>query len=212
MARILSLLKISFLTLLLSLPITANAELIKLLDFTETAEEDEGPVSGVFTFENLLGIEGFNVTFTTNTGANHWLDSGSGLGICPLDDCNNNPEDNINVGEGIIFTFTLDGSPFIVEDFTLLFVGHENEGGIVTSRVEKSPGAFVIVSNKQPMFTFLGTTDTYPMSIVSGELYLGSIWIDDSLLPPQSIPEPGNLLLFLSALCGLILSTKLKVV
>ncbi|QDP01974.1 PEP-CTERM sorting domain-containing protein [Thalassotalea sp. PS06] len=208
MKKFTDLLKVGLLSTLLALPTFANAELIKLLDFTETAEEDEGPVPGVFTFEDLLGISGFDVTFTTIGGDFHWLDAGSGLGVCKTDDCNNNSDDNINVGEGITFTFTLDGSPFNVDDMTLLFVGHENEGGIMESIVEKVPGQFVTIDNNSPMFTYLGTTDTYPMSVVSGELYLGSVWISNELLPPQSIPEPGNLLLFLSGLTGILIARR----
>ncbi|TLU65078.1 PEP-CTERM sorting domain-containing protein [Thalassotalea litorea] len=208
MARILSLLKISFVMLLLSLPIAANAELIKLLDFTETAEEDEGPIPSPFTFENLLGIEGFNVTFTTNTGANHWLDAGSGLGICPLDDCNANYEDNINAGEGLTFEFTLGGSPFAVEDFTMFFVGHDNEGGVVDSTI-LNYGEFPQGINSQNNFwMYRRVTDIFTFTVTSGELYLGSIWIDDGLVPPQGIPEPGNILLFLTGMAGLLLARK----
>ncbi|TKB46118.1 PEP-CTERM sorting domain-containing protein [Thalassotalea mangrovi] len=210
MSKLATLLKVTLLSTILSVPFMANAELIKLLDFTETKPKDEGAVPGVFTFENLAGIEGFSVTFTTNTGADHWLDAGSGLGICPLDDCNSNPEDNINVGEGLTFEFTLDGEPYVVVDFTMLFVGHDNEGGISDSILLLQDISERSITNATPTTQYSVDRDTYYFVVVSGEVYLGSIWIDDSAVPPEAVPEPGNILLFLTAIAGLIGSRKLK--
>ncbi|WP_394172294.1 hypothetical protein [Thalassotalea litorea] len=213
MTKLTTLLKVGLLSTLLALPTFANAELIKLLDFTETAEEDEGPVPGIFTFKDLLGISGFDVTFTTVGGDFHWLDAGSGLGVCKTDNCNNNPDDNINIGEGLLFEFTLDGSPFTVEGFTALFVGHSNEGGITESIADvigDDLPAYTI-NNENPLLPFGEAADNYNFVVGNGELYLGSIWINDSLLPPQGIPEPGNLMLFLTALFSLWSSTRLKI-
>ncbi|TLU65085.1 PEP-CTERM sorting domain-containing protein [Thalassotalea litorea] len=204
-----TLLKVSGITLLLSLSSAANAELIKLLDFTETKPKDEGAVPGVFTFTDLGGVEGFNVTFTTNTGDDHWLDAGSGLGICPLDDCNRNSEDNINEGEGISFSFTLDGTPIVVADFTMLFAGHDGEG-IIDSMISADDVTTNMISEAMPLTTYTVASDTYAFVVTSGELYLGSIWIDSESFPPKEVPEPANVLLLLTGLAGLLASRKRK--
>lgn len=211
--KILNVLKATALAAILSISGAANAELVKLIDFTDIANElgDTVIPDNPATFDLSDFAEGLTVTITATPEENyHYLDEGAGLGICDtLDGCVADPSDNANVGEGFIFEFALDGVAFLPEGFSILVVGHDFEGGIMEGTVvSMSDGGEFMPTNDSPVYTWSEPSESFSLEVTAGEIYLSSIWIDDGSLPPQGIPEPTNILLMSLALIGLVVSRK----
>ncbi|TLU64839.1 PEP-CTERM sorting domain-containing protein [Thalassotalea litorea] len=211
--KILNVLKATALAAILSFSSMAKAELIMLLDFNALANElgDTVIEDNPATFDLGAIVPGLMVTITATPEDNyHYLDEGTGLGICDtLDGCVADPSDNANVGEGFIFEFTLDDVAFVAEGFSILVIGHDYEGGIMEGTVvAMSDGGEFMPTNDVPVYTYSEASDMFSLEVTAGEIYLASIWFDDGSLPPQGIPEPANILLMSLALIGLVASRK----
>ncbi|TKB46119.1 PEP-CTERM sorting domain-containing protein [Thalassotalea mangrovi] len=178
----------------------AFAQYVKILDFSDTDKADEKALGNEYVFSNDL-IKVLTVTFKTSPQSTFWLDSDSGLGICTSSNCKNNPDDGITEGEWFEFSFSVGNFPFFADDILLVFTGHETYNGIEAGEIRVSTGQIFQISNVNSTAKITGAKNGYRVDFLSGDMYLESLWIFDNPLPPtESIPEPSNLMLFITAL------------
>ncbi|TLU67232.1 hypothetical protein FE810_02820 [Thalassotalea litorea] len=184
----------------------ARAELIAIIDFSESGDKQERPLGPEVLFTDLMGISDFNVTISSKRNYDLWIKSGVGLGNCLQQYCTGSADTSLK--RGLVISFSYRGMPLEFERLTLFFDNPINDIGNASLdlyTVEGTWGAWRLRSiwSTNPYVHWNYNIHPFQFTFVDDEysdIYLRAIYAESIKFPTSILETPSFVLFFLPAI------------